>query len=159
MARLQSPARKPVAGDNARMSETAFAEPAVADNTLTVDDLAPTGPMEFSALGLAPKLEKAVADQGYTLIMRQSGDERRVKSQRSPVYPCRVAGWVFLEPQPEGQSSNGREQASFYRPRGVGALPIHLGERGGAHPGTNPLRQRGGGSVFPKFGPQPMNHP
>ena len=30
------------------------------------EDLAPKGPMEFSALGLAPKLEKAVADQGYT---------------------------------------------------------------------------------------------
>ena len=32
------------------------------------DDLAPKGPMEFSALGLAPKLEQAVADQGYTLM-------------------------------------------------------------------------------------------
>ena len=30
--------------------------------------LEPTGPREFSALGLAPKLEKAVADQGYTLM-------------------------------------------------------------------------------------------
>ena len=28
----------------------------------------PAGPREFSALGLAPKLEKAVADQGYTLM-------------------------------------------------------------------------------------------
>ncbi len=50
------------------MSETAFAEPAVADTSLAFDDLAPKGPMEFSALGLAPKLEQAVADQGYTLM-------------------------------------------------------------------------------------------
>ena len=32
------------------------------------DDLAPTGPMEFSALGLSPLLERAVADQGYTTM-------------------------------------------------------------------------------------------
>ena len=54
------------------MTETAFAEPAVAnivaDTSPPENDLAPTGPMEFSALGLAPKLEKAVADQGYTLM-------------------------------------------------------------------------------------------
>jgi superfamily II DNA/RNA helicase len=50
------------------MSELAFDEPALADATLPADDLAPAGPMEFSALGLAPKLEKAVADQGYTLM-------------------------------------------------------------------------------------------
>ena len=50
------------------MTEIEFAEPAVADLPHVVNDLAPTGPMEFSALGLAPKLEKAVADQGYTLM-------------------------------------------------------------------------------------------
>ena len=54
------------------MTETAFAEPAVADIVASIPppeyDLAPTGPMEFSALGLAPKLEQAVADQGYTLM-------------------------------------------------------------------------------------------
>ena len=33
-----------------------------------IDDLAPTGPMEFSALGLSPLLERAVADQGYTTM-------------------------------------------------------------------------------------------
>ena len=48
------------------MSETVFAEPDVAAAQAERDDLAPTGPMEFSALGLAPKLEQAVADQGYT---------------------------------------------------------------------------------------------
>ena len=48
------------------MSETAFAEPDVAAAASKADELAPAGPMEFSALGLAPKLEQAVADQGYT---------------------------------------------------------------------------------------------
>jgi ATP-dependent RNA helicase RhlE len=50
------------------MSETAFAEPPVGSIVEVGDDLAPKGPMEFSALGLAPKLEQAVADQGYTLM-------------------------------------------------------------------------------------------
>ena len=50
------------------MSETAFAEPEVVAANTEGNDLAPTGPMEFSALGLAPKLEQAVADQGYTLM-------------------------------------------------------------------------------------------
>ncbi len=48
------------------MSETDFAEPDTAVAKTEANDLAPTGPMEFSALGLAPKLEQAVADQGYT---------------------------------------------------------------------------------------------
>ena len=48
------------------MSETVFAEPDVASAQAQGSDFAPSGPLEFSALGLAPKLEQAVADQGYT---------------------------------------------------------------------------------------------
>jgi len=45
-----------------------LAEPAVAAVATASPDLVATGSMAFSALGLAPKLEQAVADQGYTLM-------------------------------------------------------------------------------------------
>ena len=50
------------------MSETALAEPDLVTAEAGRGDPAPSAPLEFSALGLAPQLERAVADQGYTAM-------------------------------------------------------------------------------------------